>query len=62
MTAFTAVARLHADGRAGERRIVAKVTEIAERSGYSTTVTDLPLGQTAVRLGHPPALPTWLRQ
>jgi hypothetical protein len=44
MTAFTAVAELQAAGRADERWVVDKVAEIVERSGYPTTVTDLPLG------------------
>jgi hypothetical protein len=44
MTAFTDLARLHADGRAGERWIVDKVSEIVASSDYSATVTNLPLG------------------
>jgi hypothetical protein len=44
MTAFSGLARLQVEGRAGERWIVDKVTEIVARSGYSAGVLALPLG------------------
>jgi hypothetical protein len=43
--AFTKLARMHADGQAGERWILDKVCQIVSRSGYSTRVISLPLGQ-----------------
>lgn len=43
--AFTKLARMHADGIAGERWIVDKVDEILARSGYANSVIGLPLGQ-----------------
>ena len=45
MTAFTSLAQLYADGKAGERWIVDKVSEILARSGYPSSVIALPLGQ-----------------
>jgi hypothetical protein len=44
MVAFTAIARMQADGRAGERWAVDKVIEIVAHNDYSSDVTDLPLG------------------
>jgi hypothetical protein len=43
--AFTNLARLLVDGKAGERWIVDKVLEIVARSGYADSVIVLPLGQ-----------------
>jgi hypothetical protein len=43
--AFTKLARMHVEGRAGERWITDKVDEIVARSGYADTVISLPLGQ-----------------
>lgn len=43
--AFTHLARIHAEGKAGERWIADKVDEIVERSGYAASVISLPLGQ-----------------
>jgi hypothetical protein len=45
MEVFTHLARLYAEGKAGERWIAAKVDEIVAASGYSADVLDLPLGQ-----------------
>ena len=45
MVAFTNFARLCIDGRAGERWIVDKVSEILTRSGYPNNIVALPLGQ-----------------
>jgi len=43
--AFTNLAQLLVDGRAGERWIVDKVSEIVASSGYANRVIVLPLGQ-----------------
>lgn len=43
--AFTKLARMQATGVAAERWIVDKVDEILARSGYATSVINLPLGQ-----------------
>jgi hypothetical protein len=45
MEAFTNLAQLYVDGKAGERWIVDKVTEILARTGYPNSVIALPLGQ-----------------
>jgi hypothetical protein len=45
MEAFTHLAQLFVDGKAGDRWIVDKVSEILARSGYSRSVIALPLGQ-----------------
>jgi hypothetical protein len=45
MEAFTHLAQLCVDGKAGERWIVDKVAEILSRSGYANEVIALPLGQ-----------------
>lgn len=47
MEAFTYLAQLCVDGKAGERWIVDKVAEILSRSGYANEVIALPLGQLA---------------
>ncbi|GAB3899058.1 hypothetical protein GCM10029964_084440 [Kibdelosporangium lantanae] len=44
-TAFTKLARMHADGAAGEKWIIDKVDEILARTGYASSVISLPLGQ-----------------
>lgn len=43
--AFTNLARMCADGHAGERWVLDKVCEIAARSDYANSVLSLPLGQ-----------------
>lgn len=43
MVAFTAIAKLQAEGRAGERWVVGKVVEIVA-PGYDESITALPLG------------------
>ncbi|WP_326569356.1 hypothetical protein VSH64_47795 [Amycolatopsis rhabdoformis] len=43
--AFTALARLHADGRASERWVLDKVCRIVSVSGWDNAVLDLPLGR-----------------
>jgi hypothetical protein len=45
LKAFTNLAHLCIDGKAGERWIVDKVSQILARSGYATSVIALPLGQ-----------------
>jgi hypothetical protein len=45
MQAFTRLAQLHADGKAGERWITIKVAEILTRCDYAGSVIALPLGQ-----------------
>jgi hypothetical protein len=45
MEAFTHLAKLCIDGKAGERWIVDKVAEIISRSSYADSVISLPLGQ-----------------
>lgn len=44
MVAFTAIARLHASGRASERWVVGKVVEITQPC-FKPSITNLPLGQ-----------------
>jgi len=43
--AFTNLAKLHIDGKAGARWIVDKIDEILARTGYPNSIIDLPLGQ-----------------
>lgn len=43
--AFTTLARMHADNRATERWVLAKVCEIVARSDYADSVIALPLGR-----------------
>src|SRR5215813_10771190 len=43
--AFTNLARLHAEGHATERWVLAKTWEIIDRSGHDSSVISLPLGQ-----------------
>jgi hypothetical protein len=45
MEAFTRLAQLHAQGKAGERWIAIKVDEILARCQYANTVIARPLGQ-----------------
>jgi hypothetical protein len=42
---FTHLARMHAEGNAGERWITEKVNEILDRDGYPPSAIALPLGQ-----------------
>jgi hypothetical protein len=43
--AFTHLARMHAEGNAGERWITEKVDEFLDRTGYARSAIGLPLGQ-----------------
>jgi hypothetical protein len=43
--AFVKLARMHADNRATESWVLDKVREIVARSGYASSVIELPLGQ-----------------
>ena len=44
METFTAIARMQADGRAEEGWVLDMVVEVINNIGYSSDVTDLPLG------------------
>jgi hypothetical protein len=45
METFTNLAQLYADGKASERWIVDKVSEVLARSSYANSVIALPLGR-----------------